>query len=161
MLQDTADGPQSHLGQTRILVACEQRNALFPDARCGCAFPSALSSNRGLGMKVTVLQCRFATFLRTYLNHMSWSPICTRGVNFMSISAWPAVATSWCCASMTIPKLSRTATISVLMSCCESVGETGNSLLCGEPCNPSWALLPARVPPAFHGIHMMEPWLEP
>jgi len=43
----------------------------------------------------------------------------------MSISAWPAVATSWWCFSMRIPTFSISRTISERMSCCVSVGATG------------------------------------
>ncbi len=43
----------------------------------------------------------------------------------MSISAWPAVATSWCCRSIWIPTCSITRHISVRMSCSESMGATG------------------------------------
>src|SRR5574341_1458740 len=47
-------------------------------------------------MRVTVLPWRRATFLRMYLYHMSLSAMLTSESKRMSISAWPAVATSWC-----------------------------------------------------------------
>ena len=43
----------------------------------------------------------------------------------MSISAWPAVATSWWCFSTWMPAFSISRIISVRMSCWESVGATG------------------------------------
>ena len=66
---------------------------------CVC-MPEPLSPKRGFGMKVTVLPCRFATFLQTYLKYISLSAMDTRESYRMSISACPAVATSWCCFSM-------------------------------------------------------------
>jgi hypothetical protein len=56
---------------------------------------------------------------------MTLSAISTMGENFMSISAWPAVPTSWCWASITMPSLSISSTISVRRFCIESVGGTG------------------------------------
>ena len=76
-------------------------------------------------MKVTVLPCRWATFLMMYLNHWSWSAIFSSELKRMSISAWPAVATSWCCRSTWMPTDSMTRHISVRMSCWLSVGATG------------------------------------
>ena len=40
--------------------------------------PLPLSSKIGLGMNVTVLPWRFATFLQMYLYHMNWSAILTQ-----------------------------------------------------------------------------------
>ena len=57
--------------------------------------PEPLSWNSGLGMKVAVLPCRRATFLMTYLYLSSLSAMLLSESNRMSISAWPAVATSW------------------------------------------------------------------
>ena len=45
--------------------------------------------------------------------------------NFMSISHWPPVATSWWWNSQGMPRLSRMSTISLRMSCSESLGEGG------------------------------------
>src|SRR5688572_2066632 len=45
---------------------------------CEC-MPLPLSSKIGLGMNVTVLPCRFATFLQMYLYHMNWSAIFSSG----------------------------------------------------------------------------------
>ena len=45
-------------------------------------------------MKVAVLPCLAATFLTTYLYFIWWSAIASSESNFMSISHWPAVATS-------------------------------------------------------------------
>ena len=56
--------------------------------------PDPLSPNIGLGMNVTVLLYFLATFLMMYLYIITLSAIVTRLSNFMSISAWPAVATS-------------------------------------------------------------------
>ena len=76
-------------------------------------------------MKVTVLPCRRATFLMMYLNHISLSAICSSASKRMSISAWPAVATSWCWRSTLMPIASMMAHISERMSCWLSVGATG------------------------------------
>ena len=54
-------------------------------------------------MKVAVLPCVRATFLTMYLNHMSVSAISISGRKRMSISHWPAVATSWCAVSTLMP----------------------------------------------------------
>ncbi len=43
----------------------------------------------------------------------------------MSISAWPAVPTSWCCTSIEMPTCSSTRTISERRSWNESIGGTG------------------------------------
>ena len=45
-------------------------------------------------MKVAVLPALAATFLTTYLYFIWWSAIASSESNFMSISHWPAVATS-------------------------------------------------------------------
>ncbi len=87
--------------------------------------PLPLSSKIGLGMKVTVLPWRRATFLTMYLNHISLSPISTSGAKRMSISPWPAVATSWCWHSTCMPTFSISRTISLRRSLSESVGDTG------------------------------------
>ena len=66
----------------------------FHSEKCVC-IPEPLSSNTGLGIRVAVFPWRRATFLTMYLYHIIWSPIFTSSWNFMSISHWPAVATSW------------------------------------------------------------------
>src|SRR5580765_5491978 len=66
----------------------------FHSEKCVC-IPEPLSSKIGLGINVAVFPCRRATFLTMYLYHIIWSPILTSSWNFMSISHWPAVATSW------------------------------------------------------------------
>ncbi len=76
-------------------------------------------------MKVAVLPWRKATFLTTCLNHMVWSAISSSSSNRMSISPWPAVATSWCWHSTWMPSSSRASTISLRMSTCRSIGLTG------------------------------------
>ncbi len=87
--------------------------------------PVPLSPKSGLGIRVTVLPCLRATFLMMYLYHIKLSAILVRLLNCMSISAWPPVATSWCCASTAIPTCSMTRTISERMSFMLSVGGTG------------------------------------
>jgi hypothetical protein len=87
--------------------------------------PEPLSSKSGFGMKVAVMPWRSATFLTMYLYNIRESAIFTIVLNFMSISAWPPVATSWCWASTTIPAFSISSTISVRTSWSVSVGETG------------------------------------
>ena len=87
--------------------------------------PLPLSPNTGFGMKVAVLPYFRATFLTMYLYHIRLSAIFTSGAKRMSISAWPAVATSWCCFSTMMPTCSIVITISWRMSCWESVGGTG------------------------------------
>jgi hypothetical protein len=68
--------------------------------------PDALSPKIGFGMNVATLPCFFATILTTFLYVVTLSAIVTSSSNFMSISHWPAVATSWWCASVSMPKLS-------------------------------------------------------
>ena len=93
MLQDAADAVQADLAHARVAVARHQRLARPSRAMWVC-MPEPLSSKIGFGMKVTVLPLRSATFLMMYLYHIIWSPIFDQRWNFMSISHWPAVATS-------------------------------------------------------------------
>ncbi len=76
-------------------------------------------------MKVAVLPCFLATFLTTYLYLISLSAIATSVSNFMSISHWPAVATSWWWASIAIPISCMVKTISERMSMSVSEGGAG------------------------------------
>ncbi len=87
--------------------------------------PEPLSPKSGLGMKVAVLPCRQATFFTMYLNQLRLSAHFTRVLKRKSISAWPAVATSWCCRSTSMPTSASTRHISVRMSCWLSSGATG------------------------------------
>ena len=87
--------------------------------------PEPLSPNSGLGMKVTVLLYFLATFFSTYLYIITLSAMATRLSNFMSISAWPAVATSWCWASMLMPQSTSVCIISLRMFIIWSAGGTG------------------------------------
>ena len=87
--------------------------------------PVPLSFQMGFGMKVAVLPFRRATFFTMNLYHMRLSAIFVSESNFMSISPWPAVPTSWCCASISMPTDSITRHISVRISCSVSVGERG------------------------------------
>ncbi|MNN26161.1 hypothetical protein D3C81_1396610 [compost metagenome] len=91
---------------------------------CTC-MPLPLSPTSGLGMKVAVLPLRWATFLMTYFIRSSSSAFCTRVLNLVPISHWPAVATSWCCTSTSMPTCSRVLHISARRSCRVSVGGTG------------------------------------
>ena len=74
--------------------------------------PLPLSPNSGLGMNVTVRPAARAVFLTMYLYAINVSAIASSGRNRMSISAWPAVPTSWCCISTSMPHLIRFVTIS-------------------------------------------------
>ena len=76
-------------------------------------------------MKVAVLPWRRATFLTTYLYLISLSAIATSVSNFMSISHWPAVATSWWWHSTLMPIRSMVSAISARMSISVSEGGTG------------------------------------
>ena len=87
--------------------------------------PEPLSPNIGFGMNVTVLPCFRATFLMMYLYHIKLSAIRTSGPNRMSISHWPAVATSWWCISIGTPMPISVSIISDRMSCSVSAGGTG------------------------------------
>ena len=87
--------------------------------------PEPLSMKIGLGMKVTVLPYFFAVFLVTYLYQSTLSAIFTRVSNRMSISVWPAEATSWWWTSIFTPTLSRFSTISDRRSWWWSAGATG------------------------------------
>ena len=74
--------------------------------------PLPLSPNSGFGMNVTVLPAARAMDLMMYLYSISLSAIVSSGPNRMSISAWPAVPTSWCCISVSMPHAMRFLTIS-------------------------------------------------
>ncbi len=87
--------------------------------------PLPLSPNSGLGMKVTVLLCRWATFLTMYLYISMLSAMSARVSKRMSISDCPPVATSWCWASTGMPIDSMVSIISLRMSCSLSAGGTG------------------------------------
>ena len=76
-------------------------------------------------MNVTVLPYFLATFLMMYLYMHIWSAISTSGENRRSISDWPAVATSWCWASTSMPQSIIVCIISLRMSISESAGGTG------------------------------------
>ena len=76
-------------------------------------------------MKVAVLPARRAQFLTTYLYLIRLSAMATSVSNFMSISHWPAVATSWWWHSTIIPICCITSAISERRSCSVSVGGTG------------------------------------
>ena len=74
--------------------------------------PEPLSEKIGLGMKVTVLPACAAVFLMMYLYFIMLSAEFRRVLNRKSISAWPAVATSWCWHSTSMPQASIVSTIS-------------------------------------------------
>ena len=74
--------------------------------------PEPLSSKIGFGMNVAVLPAWRATFLITYLKSISLSAIAASESKRMSISAWPAVPTSWCWTSTGMPSASRAMVIS-------------------------------------------------
>ena len=76
-------------------------------------------------MNVTVLPYFLATFLMMYLYKHMLSAIFTRSANRMSISHWPAVATSWCWASTSSPHSIIVSIISLRMSISASAGGTG------------------------------------
>ena len=76
-------------------------------------------------MKVAVLPFFLATFLTTYLNIMVQSAIFLRLLNFIDISHWPPVATSWWPTSTSMPRLSSVMAISMRRSVSVSVGGTG------------------------------------
>ena len=87
--------------------------------------PEPLSPKSGLGMKVAVLPFLWATCLTTYLYFIWWSAIATILSNCMSISHWPAVATSWCWHSTVRPILIMVSAISARRSARLSLGGTG------------------------------------
>ena len=76
VLQDAADGVQAQFRSCRHSRRRPSGACRPSTARCGCACPSRCRSKIGLGMNVTVLPCRLATFLMMYLYHMNWSAIC-------------------------------------------------------------------------------------
>ena len=87
--------------------------------------PLPLSPKSGFGMKVTVLPSRSATFLTMYLYQQTLSAIRRRESYLRSISACPAVATSWWWVSTSMPTSCMVSTILVLRSVKVSVGEAG------------------------------------
>ena len=74
--------------------------------------PLPLSPKSGFGMNVTVLPAARATDLMTYLYSSSLSACSSSLPKRMSISAWPAVPTSWCCISVSMPTAMSCLTIS-------------------------------------------------
>ena len=76
-------------------------------------------------MKVTVLPYLCAVFLMMYLKSRRLSACLTIGAYFMSISAWPPVATSWCCASISSPHSIMFSIISLRRSWKWSIGGQG------------------------------------
>ena len=84
--------------------------------------PEPLSWNSGFGMNVTVLPACHAVFLTTYLYFMTLSAVFSSVSYRMSISACPAVPTSWWCTSIVMPTFSRFSTMSVRRSWYWSIG---------------------------------------
>ena len=64
-------------------------------------------------------------FLTTYLYFMTLSAVVSSVSYRMSISAWPAVPTSWWCTSIVRPTFSRFSTISDRRSWYWSIGGSG------------------------------------
>jgi len=95
MFQNPANVIKGHVGKARVARSGKEGFSSLPEALMGM-HPRAVISKDRLGMKVTVLPCLLATFLMMYLYIMSLSAIWVRGENRISISACPAVATSWC-----------------------------------------------------------------
>ena len=87
--------------------------------------PLPLSPYCGFGMNVADLLLRRATFFTTYLNHMRLSAIEVRVENFIPISHWPALATSWWPTSTSIPLSISVVIMSARRSPSTSVGATG------------------------------------
>ena len=87
--------------------------------------PDPLSWNTGLGMNVAVLPYWWATFFTTYLNSISLSAMRVSSSKRTSISACPAVPTSWCCSSTSMPTCSSASIISVRRSWKWSAGGRG------------------------------------
>ena len=87
--------------------------------------PEPLSPTIGLGMKVAVLPCAWATLWITYFCSCSQSARCTRVLNRVPSSIWPAVATSWWCTSTGMPSDSSRVHICERMSWKLSTGGTG------------------------------------
>jgi hypothetical protein len=84
-----------------------------------------LSSKTGFGMNVAVFPRRIATFLTMYFMSITRSACWSSEPKPMSISAWPAVPTSWCCTSTWTPASMSLSIISVRMSWKWSIGGTG------------------------------------
>ena len=87
--------------------------------------PEPFASKTGFGMNVVVKPFTRAVCFTTYLYSISWSDSLSRSLNFMSISAWPPDATSWCCASTSMPNFCMLSTISVRRSWKWSTGGAG------------------------------------
>ena len=68
MLQQAPSRVQPQFTEARIPVAGEESLPPFQSDVCVC-MPLPLSSKIGFGMNVTVLPCRFATFLQMYMPH--------------------------------------------------------------------------------------------
>ena len=115
--------------------------------------PVPLSRNSGLGMNVTVLPYFLATFLMMYLYFSTLSAIRTSGANRMSISPWPAVATSWCWASTSMPHSIIVSIISVRMSV-KAIGRRHGEVafLVADLVAEVRLLVAAAVPGAFDAV---------
>ena len=87
--------------------------------------PRAVVLNSGFGMNVTVLPAFHAVFLTTYLYFSTLSAVFSSVSKRMSISAWPAVPTSWWCTSILMPTCSRFSTIWLRRSWYWSMGGSG------------------------------------
>ena len=87
--------------------------------------PEPLSWNSGFGMNVTVLPAAWAVCLTTYLYFMTLSAVASSGPYRMSISACPAVPTSWWCTSTSMPTFCRFSTMSERRSWKWSIGGSG------------------------------------
>ena len=87
--------------------------------------PEPLSSNSGLGMKVTVLPKALPTFFTTYLKVTSLSAMFSRVSKRIPISPCPPDATSWWCSSTGMPRAMSVAAISERRSWYLSIGGTG------------------------------------
>ena len=107
--------------------------------------PEPLSWKIGFGMNVTVLPAAWAVCLTTYLYFMTLSAVASSGPYRMSISAWPAVPTSWWCTSTVDPDLLRGS------APCPSAGPgsgpsaaAGSSPPCAAACTRGCARPPRR-----------------
>ena len=97
--------------------------------------PEPLSPKSGLGMKVTVLPCRRATFLTMYLNHISLSAMLQQRVEAHVDLGLAGGGDLVVLALDLDADASMTAHISVRMSCWLSVGAPGSSPPCSGACS--------------------------
>lgn len=124
VFDNTTDVVQRLLGQTRVLVAREQVSTVLGQGHVAVHAGTVVAKHgfwhEGRGFTETVRNIVHNVFVD--LNLIRFLVMVLKRV---AISFWPAVATSWWCASTTGPISSMIRHMVERMSCEESTGGTG------------------------------------